>query len=113
MENENKLPPDFKAKWVEALRSGKYKQCTSELSDEYGRFCCLGVACIVAGHTHREMVGYGFVGNIEKYNIKFLNTDLVPSMLHGNDGIAFRLQQMNDVGKRSFSEIADYIEQNL
>lgn len=31
-------------KWVEALRSGKYKQGTSRLSRD-GYYCCLGVAC--------------------------------------------------------------------
>ena len=36
---------DF-AKWLEALRSGKYKQTTGRLQDSKG-FCCLGVACDV------------------------------------------------------------------
>lgn len=33
--------------WVEALRSGKYKQTTCALEDHQGS-CCLGVACRVA-----------------------------------------------------------------
>lgn len=31
-------------KWVEALRSGKYKQTKETLQDKEG-YCCLGVAC--------------------------------------------------------------------
>jgi hypothetical protein len=33
-------------KWVEALRSGKYKQTEHVLQDTNG-YCCLGVACVV------------------------------------------------------------------
>ena len=35
-------------KWVEALRSGKYKQTSGSLHDDNG-FCCLGVACEISG----------------------------------------------------------------
>lgn len=32
----------LKARWVKALRSGKYRQCRSYLTDA-GGYCCLGV----------------------------------------------------------------------
>lgn len=36
-------------KWVEALRSGKYKQTLSELkNNQTGGFCCLGVLCDIS-----------------------------------------------------------------
>ena len=35
-------------KWVKALRSGKYRQGRGSLKWD-GRYCCLGVACVVAG----------------------------------------------------------------
>lgn len=34
-------------KWVEALRSGKYRQTKYQLAKR-GRYCCLGVGCEVA-----------------------------------------------------------------
>lgn len=34
-------------KWIEALRSGKYKQGKGELGDPDTGFCCLGVGCVV------------------------------------------------------------------
>lgn len=40
------LNPNAKL-WVEALRSGKYKQVTDALENRHGQ-CCLGVACRVA-----------------------------------------------------------------
>ncbi len=40
------MDPILKAKWIEALRSGKYKQGKGVL--RYGdEFCCLGVLCDV------------------------------------------------------------------
>lgn len=39
-----KMKADDKAKWLEALRSGKYAQCASILHDKMGGgYCCLGV----------------------------------------------------------------------
>lgn len=34
--------------WVEALRSGKYKQTKGKLKSRNGAYCCLGVLCEVA-----------------------------------------------------------------
>ena len=48
-----KMDPEVKARWVQALRSGKYHQGTSTLRsrrDHYpARYCCLGVLCEVVG----------------------------------------------------------------
>lgn len=62
-----KLPKDFATRWVEALRSGKYKQghgTLVEVPEEYHnspdhhltdltveqcKFCCLGVGCYIEG----------------------------------------------------------------
>lgn len=37
------------AKWIAALRSGKYQQTFSELKSADGGFCCLGVLCDISG----------------------------------------------------------------
>lgn len=39
---------EIKAKWLEALRSGKYQQTRKVLRDSNG-YCCLGVLCDVMG----------------------------------------------------------------
>lgn len=39
---------DLTKEWLEALRSGKYKQTRKHLHKGEG-YCCLGVACEVAG----------------------------------------------------------------
>lgn len=35
----------IKEKWIEALRSGRYKQGKLRLRDNDNNFCCLGVLC--------------------------------------------------------------------
>jgi hypothetical protein len=44
------MDAQLKAKWVEALRSGEFKQAQSELHDTRNdSYCCLGVLCKVVG----------------------------------------------------------------
>lgn len=42
---ENKMKPQIKKQWVEALRSGKYKQGRLSLRTSENEYCCLGVLC--------------------------------------------------------------------
>jgi hypothetical protein len=104
-----KLPIEFKEKWVKALRSGRYKQGKDTLYSR-GKYCCLGVACRVGGLP---------AGKIKSCYIELPSEQAaVPEILHCVSGPirsvdTWRiLAQMNDGGK-SFAEIADYIEQNL
>ena len=41
------MNPEVKAKWLDALRSGRYRQGVGGLLTE-GKFCCLGVLCDLA-----------------------------------------------------------------
>jgi hypothetical protein len=44
-----KMKPGIKARWIERLRSGKYKQGIETLHNpKNDRFCCLGVLCEMA-----------------------------------------------------------------
>ena len=93
---------ELKAKWVDALRSGEYRQGTGWL-ERGGAYCCLGVLCAIQDSEWR-----GYWTNDSMY------TETLP--LNLNADLADRerrdLADMNDRGK-SFSEIADYIEKNL
>lgn len=99
-----KLPEDFKAKWIEALRSGQYKRGEGylvESSLEGKRYCCLGVACVVAGCKQAR------TDFIHEYN------QVVPEILRGKNPITMKLVKMNDVRLWSFKKIASWIEKNL
>jgi hypothetical protein len=98
-----------KEKWITALESGEYKQCTGQLSHD-GGYCCLGVLTDLylketggewdmndilrddggLGSKVREWAGISEVGPEVSIGLKY-----VP------------LVNMNDIDHRSFSYIAD------
>lgn len=98
--------------WVEALRSGKYKQAVSVLRSG-DRFCCLGVACelaVDAGVAERSGDGYSDsygseVGKLPVEVVFWLGLKTSYGEIPGRKSLI----AMNDSG-RSFSEIADIIE---
>ena len=114
-----KLDPAFKSKWLEALRSGKYRQTngTLRLTTPGGnhRFCCLGVACNIVSNrrwkpvgwtanTHGDMYcGWDDHDSSEINSLPFLED---PDTLQA-------LVQLNDDCQASFLDIADWIEKNL
>lgn len=51
-------------RWARALESSR--QARSALADQYGRECCLGVACrVLAGKTLAHMRDHGMPGDVE------------------------------------------------
>lgn len=97
--------------WVEALRSGKYKQGRNQL--RHGNsFCCLGVFCDIVnpeGWVEDENVsGYFFWKYKKGKNNSYIPCNLMKELgiLDKNTGM---LANMNDAGK-TFEEIADKIE---
>lgn len=42
------MNPEIKKRWLEALRSGKFKQGRGQLRDSRDQLCCLGVLCELA-----------------------------------------------------------------
>lgn len=103
---KDKLPPKFKARWLEALRSGKYEQTIGTLHYK-SRYCCLGVACKIQGYSD-DLIDNACLPFQIKDEIR-----KVPKLLKtpGNRSVA-KVADMNDDGK-SFEQIADWIEQNL
>lgn len=101
--------------WVEALRSGEYRQCQNLLSDGTG-FCCLGVLCEVAIASGVEVEkidaagGIAYGGEVEALPRAVQDW---AGLLHsaGNFGEGDRqLTVWNDRLGKTFLEIADIIE---
>lgn len=116
------MNPTVKAQWLEALRSGKYKQTTRalcELNDDgtYG-YCCLGVLCdIVAPGDWQGAEVMNMTDGQHRYrrhlsHASMPSTDvIVAAGLHHSQ--SDKLAILNDEEKYTFEQIADYIEQNL
>lgn len=104
-----KLPQEFKDKWVAALRSGEYKQGTGVLyNPDTDCYCCLGVAAVLCQVPKDKIVG----ASIIRHELHFS----IPQQIRGAAGegcFVGDLTEMNDLEHKSFPEIADYIEQNL
>lgn len=105
------MKQEYKQPWIDALRSGDYKQGKTHLHSD-SKFCCLGVLCeinpAVATKTMSLLDFYArydgdsaqLTSNLrEEFDISETDMD--------------RLMTKNDSDGKSFSEIADWIEQNL
>jgi hypothetical protein len=101
------MDKELKAKWVAALRSGEYKQCSGKLYDGVG-YCCIGVLLKLDGVTEEWMATHTMV----LHRAKNGPGDLLPmddkqKLADMNDGLN------GDLKRYTFAEIADYIEANL
>lgn len=104
------MTKEIKAKFLEALRSGDYKQHTGQLRDwNSNKYCCLGIYCLVRGLQISDD-GRQVVGNEEdKYPL--LNYDPLNEEL-GQENVR-QMYVLNDREKKSFAEIADWVEENI
>jgi hypothetical protein len=95
----------IKAKWIAALRSGKFKQTTTGFlqftpsKKKASQYCCLGVLMCVQGTTPRKAM-------------PFVNSSVVPTEFSAGLSVEAQkdLARRNDAGN-SFASLANYIEQ--
>jgi hypothetical protein len=108
------MKKDIKQKWVKALRSGRYKQCTEELCNGTG-YCCLGVLAQISGSKKDDIFNFLKRMNNKDYRLS-KDAELLSNKFLKEVGMKKSTQEnlanMNDDGS-SFEEIADYIEKTL
>lgn len=106
----------IKEKWVEALRSGKYKQCQTRLRID-NSFCCLGVLCDISG-MGKWKARPDVEAGLESYDVEgdeYLSlppVDMMNEFGLDSDNLS-DLTKMNDMNGDDFNTIADWIEKNL
>lgn len=103
----------IKAKWIEALRSGRYGQTQYRLQSPDGNaYCCLGVLenCIL-GVVYDANYRVGDADDAPDDVVNMQAESLQKAGLHQRD--CGPLIEMNDRKGANFLEIADYIEANL
>lgn len=127
------MKPAIKAKWLDALNSGKYPKTVGVLKDDVG-YCCLGVLCDLYAKTRRngskfipmELAGMG--DNDEKFAINEMEVaeSYLPSTvakwagiptadvsdIFATDDIQRQLASLNDTSD-DFSEVIKYISKTL
>lgn len=105
--SEQKLPPEIKTQWLEALRSGKFPQGKHMLCTN-GCYCCLGVL----SHIQGRLTPSGYDGTTDTVlchdnPLNWVN-DVRVAVADG----PITLIGLNDNGM-PFTQIADIIEHAL
>lgn len=94
--------------WIDALRSGVYKQTKQCLQDGRG-FCCLGVACdifVSKKQLSREGKLIGLHPSAQNYSPEWIRS--IDKDFKNKSGVA--LVSLNDDENFSFDEIADLLQ---
>jgi len=101
----------IKKMWVEALRSGEYRQVKGALKQGEG-YCCLGVLCVLYGNdTDQRGMDLPMMSYISPEVMEWARLeDSNPSVRSGR--CQTTLAEMNDSIK-TFKQIADVIEKQL
>ena len=121
---------EVKKLWLEALRSGKYKQGQNYLKVQ-DKFCCLGVLCdLYPGRVWKQSDNETetgercYIGIYEQSKfdlpqqvrewagIESTNCT-IPTRIPFKDAELNNLVALNDVAKYTFTQIADVIEEQL
>lgn len=118
MSETRKMDPEWKARWVAALRSGEYKQGTETLRTDDDHFCCLGVLtdlCVKEGLVSQWVTDPDSDYSVEDtFGIAPESVVRVTGLPGGDPVISGgeTLSCLNDSGS-SFEEIANLIEEKF
>jgi hypothetical protein len=96
--------------WINALRSGEYKQIKKTLQT-YKGYCCLGVACkLFIPEGKQEVNFYGKLAGDEPDDQRNAPEWLKDINREFRDKTGKYLTALNDIDGFSFNEIADVLE---
>lgn len=114
----NKMNPEWKAKWLAALRSDDFRQATTVLRgvkdiDGKPTCCCLGVICHLIDPSHWTTSSTVKSAYDYDYGWHGVLSPRVQELLGIPGPLVNALVSMNDFEGKSFLEIADWIEANL
>lgn len=104
---------NFTQKWIEALRSGKYKQGDGVLRDAIADYaplhCCLGVGCMVLGIKPDSNDNFVDDSRSDKFDGIAFPTPRQLKRMGLSKRAAVKLAGMND-DNCTFEQIAKHIE---
>ena len=111
---------ELQTKWLAALRSGQYKQGKQTLRSDDNKFCCLGVALDIYDNSRWGAIPELLSDTVRSY--RYTGTK-VPEVCYGSMPVELKplfdlsnattsiLMNMNDLENKTFSEIADFLEE--
>ena len=112
------MTSELKQQWIEALRSGRYKQGIRALRDINEAYCPLGVLCDILDMTQWEHSIWE-CGNGQKCHIFSWRGSSVRLSYKARhdiglpDSAQLTIMSLNDRLGWTFAQIADWIEKNV
>lgn len=107
------MKADTKQKWLDALRSGRYRQGHDALCDDTGAYCCLGVLARVSGVPKSKLLDKETLDDIHMCELLgVFGAGYSREIPDTHKTVQQKLAGMNDNGK-TFAEIAEWIEANI
>lgn len=104
------MNPEWKMKWLRALRSGKYKQTEGALNKGNQRMCCLGVLCDIVDPKGWTKTSDGFRHH-GKYSFPPSSVSLKVGLTRDDE---LELAEVNDEREpNAYRSVIRYIEKNL
>lgn len=115
------MNPEIKAKWIVALRSGKYKQGRQRLTNKNNEYCCLGILCELAvaadviPPAKNEEHGKVYCDRRAILPVEVMSWAGLDDANPDVDGIPLgeRNDGAYDIPAHTFPQIADLIEKHL
>lgn len=101
------LPKEFAERWIAALRSGEYQQDTDHgmyYVPQADCYCAMGAGLRANGFTFKS--GGELVDGVDIFEISNGGGSEMSPLWH-------EIMRMNDTKRLSFTEIADWLEQNV
>ena len=103
---------DVKRRWIEALRSGQYRQGAGYLRATDGTWCCLGVLCAVVGYAVPAADRNALTLAIDDAAYAHGYT-VVETLFEGSGATTGDFMRLNDsttAQHQTFEQIASYID---
>ena len=116
---DQKMDPELKAKWLKALRSGRYKQGRGALRDENNCYCCLGVLGDIFDpskwSTYADNQVSGCDTAVYSYGteVEMLRSEMLRGLGIEDGTILASMNDGEDGPPQDFLAIAEWIERNL
>lgn len=106
--------PERQEAWCQALESGKYLQGKGALRTDDGRYCCLGVLCVVENVGEYEIQRYNVSSGSLVTGVGDLYDDVRHFLISLNDGHpGLKGEYSLEARQYSFSEIAALIRKHV
>jgi hypothetical protein len=119
--SSTKLDPEFKVKWLAALRSGRYRQGKHQLRQRNKttnklEYCCIGVACNLVDKNGWKVQPSNYFNRTRYgncFNWLAFESHVVQDLPFVDGVTAAKLAAFNDDADWDFHNIADWIEEYL